>query len=164
MVRFISEAIGEQQRMAAPQVECAISKLSGIRRSSDAVGQRLMTEEERYVETSTPQIERRTATALPTSQAGNNAMSSLSTTQVRNNTASHACPLSGDELRFTQLLLYGGDLQSFLLENHLMASVLAETVNEQLYDEFDDTVIEFDGNTPVLVEDYLDDLKGMIPS
>ncbi len=77
---------------------------------------------------------------------------------------SGGCPLSGDELRFLQILLYGGDLQSFLSEKHLMASVLAEAVNEQLYDEFADTVIEFNENTPVIVDDYRNDLKGMIPS
>ncbi len=120
-------------------MEFDLSKLSGIRRSSDAVGQRLMTEEERYVEAE-----------LPAVQEAKDTMTD--------------CILSGDELRFTRILLYGGDLQGFLSEKHLMASVLAEAVNEQLYDEFADTVIEFDGNTPILVEDYLDDLKGMIPS
>ncbi len=169
MIRFISEAIEEQKKMAVPKVEFDLSKLSGIRRSSDAVGQRLMTEEERYVEASASQTGRKTETAPSTSQAEDNATPGLSITQAWDSTAaeqpaSPACILSGDELRFTQLLLYGGDLQGFLSEKHLMASILAEAVNEQLYDEFADTVIEFDGNTPILVEDYWDDLKGMIPS
>lgn len=139
MVRFLSEAIEEQKKSAVPKVAFDLSKLSGIRRSSDAVGQRLMTEEERYVEAEPPVVQEEKDIVTD-------------------------CILSGDELLFTRILLYGGDLQGFLSEKHLMASVLAEAVNEQLYDEFADTVIEFDGNTPILVEDYLDDLKGMIPS
>ncbi|MCD8082885.1 MAG: TerB N-terminal domain-containing protein [Clostridiales bacterium] len=141
MVQFISEAIAEQKKRTAAKIDFDLSKLSGIRKSSDAVGQKLMTEEERYVET-------------------------VSDEEIKadENPSPAECILSGDELRFLQILLYGGDLQGFLSEKHRMASVLAEAVNEQLYDEFADTVIEFDGNTPVLVEDYLDDLKGMIPN
>ncbi len=138
MVRFLSEAIEEQKKASASKVEFDLSKLSGIRRSSDIVGQKLMTEEEHYVEEESPAAQEEQDAAAD-------------------------CILSGDELRFMQILLYGGDLQKFLSEKHLMASILAEAVNERLYDEFADTVIEFDGNTPVLVEDYRDDLKGMIP-
>ncbi|MCD8197106.1 MAG: TerB N-terminal domain-containing protein [Lachnospiraceae bacterium] len=166
MIRFISEAIEEQKKNAAPKVEFDLSKLSGIRRSSDAVGQRLMTEEERYVEAEPPTLQAQNDAASSSSKAQVQAepASGQPGMQAQEGSASLTCILSGNELRFAQILLYGGDLQEFLLENHLMASVLAEAVNEQLYDEFADTVIEFDGNTPVLVEDYRDDLKGMIPS
>ncbi len=44
-----------------------------------------------------------------------------------------------------------------------MASVVAEAANERLFDVFADTVIEFDGDTPVIVSDYVDDLKGLFP-
>lgn len=43
-----------------------------------------------------------------------------------------------------------------------MPSVVAEQINEKLFDQFADTVILFDGDTPELIEDYADDLKGMI--
>ena len=44
-----------------------------------------------------------------------------------------------------------------------MLSVLADEINENLYDEFGDTVIETnETGIPVLVEDYIDDLKGML--
>ncbi|MDO4619327.1 MAG: TerB N-terminal domain-containing protein [Lachnospiraceae bacterium] len=144
VVQLLTEAItkesAEKKRAAKPKVEFDLSKLSGIRRSSDAVGERLMTEEERYIEE---------PAAAETDQEP---------------AAENDCILSGNALRFMQLLLYGGDLSGFLSQNHLMASVLAESVNEDLFDEFADTVIEFDGDTPVIVEDYSDDLKGMIPS
>ena len=41
--------------------------------------------------------------------------------------------------------------------------VLADEINENLYDTFGDPVIEMeDDDTPVLIEDYLDYLKGML--
>ncbi|MCC8129848.1 MAG: TerB N-terminal domain-containing protein [Clostridiales bacterium] len=141
MVKLLTETIAEQKKAPAARVEFDLRKLSGIRKRSDAVGQRLMTEEERYVE---PEPE----PPVAPEERG----------------PASDCILSGNELRFMQILLYGGDLQRFLSQGHLMASLLAETVNERLYDEFADTVVEFEGNTPVLVADYVDDLKGMIPS
>ncbi len=137
MVKLLTKAIEAQKKAAAPKVEFDLSKLSGIRKSADAVGQRLMTEEERYVEETPP------ATPAEPEQDG---------------------ALPEPERRFLQLMLYGGDWRGFLAERHLMASVLAEAVNEHLYEEFADTVIAFDGDTPVLVEDYIEDLKGMIPA
>ncbi|MCD8077318.1 MAG: TerB N-terminal domain-containing protein [Lachnospiraceae bacterium] len=163
MVRFLSEAIIEQRKPAVVRVEFDLSRLPGIRRSSEAVGQALMTEEERYTEEVAPVMpkEKHTAaSAIPTAEPEARAIPSAIQTEEPE---TPACPLSGDELRFLQLLLYGGNLESFLTETHRMASLLAESVNEQLYDEFADTVIEFDGNTPILVEDYREDLKGMIP-
>lgn len=165
MVRFLSEAIAEQKKTVAVKVVFDLSKLSGIRKSSDTVGQKLMTEEERYVEAeSFATGEERCKETEQSEMRGECYPQDKQTGMSEETSAETDCVLSGNELRFLQLLLYGGDLQGFLQEKHLMVSVLAEAVNERLYDEFADTVIEFDGNTPVLVEDYLDDLKGMIPS
>ena len=38
----------------------------------------------------------------------------------------------------------------------------ADSVNEKLFDIFGDTVIEFSGDDPAVIEDYADELKGMI--
>ncbi|MCD8368790.1 MAG: TerB N-terminal domain-containing protein [Clostridiales bacterium] len=181
MVRLIEDAIAEQKKAATPIIEFDLRQLNRIRKSSETIGNKLMTEEERYAdgdETLTAageapsSVDQKkipvTDSAIPlsASSAGftGSADSPCASTVSPAESTSGGCPLSGDELRFTQILLYGGDLQSFLSEKHLMASVLAEAVNEQLYDEFADTVIEFNENTPVIVDDYRNDLKGMIPS
>ena len=39
---------------------------------------------------------------------------------------------------------------------------MADSINEKLYDAFADTVLTFDGDTPVVIEDYEEELKGMI--
>ncbi|MCD8011275.1 MAG: TerB N-terminal domain-containing protein [Lachnospiraceae bacterium] len=180
IIKLLSESIKKVRKPAPLRVEFDLSRLPDIRRSSEAVGQALMTEEERYTETGTSvaagaescskTISSTTAKAECAAGANTSALPAVEhrpeierSAISAKSSAAPACPLSGDELRFLQLLLYGGNIESFLMETHRMPSLLAESVNEQLYDEFADTVIEFDGNTPILVEDYREDLKVMIP-
>ncbi|MCD8348462.1 MAG: TerB N-terminal domain-containing protein [Lachnospiraceae bacterium] len=202
----LREVIADQKKAARSKIEFDLSLLGDIRRSSEAIGQKLMTEEERYIdappytknesfkgnrecEKTESHIESKYETgtqyhaefkpeALPQTctvcrcDAGvkqqtefeHKAVASDFSGNESTDRGEGTLPLSDDELRFVQLLLYGGDLPGFLSEIHRMASLLAESVNEKLYDTFADTVIEFDGDAPVIVEDYLDDLKGMIPS
>ncbi len=140
-----------------PEIVFDLSKLEGIRRSAETVGQKLMTEEERYVEQPVP-VHRDTLISITETQDTGALPLSAAAPEKRT-----GCVLSGQELRFMQLLLYGGDWRGFLTQRHLMASVLAETINDRLFDEFSDTVIIFDGNRPVIVDEYREELKGMIP-
>ncbi|MBQ5341183.1 MAG: TerB N-terminal domain-containing protein [Oscillospiraceae bacterium] len=41
-------------------------------------------------------------------------------------------------------------------------SLLCDSVNEKLYELIGDTAIEFDGDTPVIVDDYLEEVKGAL--
>ena len=68
------------------------------------------------------------------------------------------CPLEGAQYRLVQSLLYGRDLNWVRSEGHML-SVLLDSINDTLYDIFQDTVLE-DG--PSLVEDYIDELKEMV--
>lgn len=67
-------------------------------------------------------------------------------------------PLSGAEYRLLHCLLYGGDIGWVRTEGHL-PSVLADGINEKLYDVFLDSVV--DGELR-LAEDYIADLKEMV--
>ena len=71
-------------------------------------------------------------------------------------------PLDENETAFLRILLYGGDLQALLRERGLLLSMVADSINEKLFDRFSDTVLLFDGETPEPVEDYLEQLKGWI--
>lgn len=62
------------------------------------------------------------------------------------------------ECRFLQCLLYGGDT-GWMRSEGVLPSVLADGINEKLYDLFQDCVLD---GTPQLVEDYADDLKEMV--
>lgn len=66
--------------------------------------------------------------------------------------------LTGPEARLLACLLTGEDT-SWLRQEGLMPSVLADAINEKLYDLFGDTVLDADG---LPVPDYVDDLKEML--
>ena len=43
-----------------------------------------------------------------------------------------------------------------------MLSVLVDAINEALYEQLSDTAIEFEGDVPKIIEDYIDDLKAIV--
>lgn len=69
-------------------------------------------------------------------------------------------PLTRDEYRLLQSLLYGRDY-SWVRSSGLMLSVLVDGINDKLYDTFSDSVLLGD-DPPELIEDYIADLKEMI--
>ena len=79
------------------------------------------------------------------------------------------CQEENDDTLFTKeersllaALLEGRDLSSVEELKNVSASLLCDEINEKLMDEIGDTVIEFDGDVPVLIEDYIEDVKGMM--
>lgn len=129
----INEFLEEKKRDAAPKIEIDMSKLQGIRTASEITGKKLIVDEE---------TEEITAPDEP---------------KPANNTE-----LSDDEFAFMQKMLYGEDYESFLHKKGIMLSVIVDCVNEKLFDLFGDTVIDFNGDVPELIEDYIEELKGII--
>ena len=68
--------------------------------------------------------------------------------------------LSPEEDALVRCLLDKEDPQHVNLNGKIM-SVIVDSVNEKLFDEIGDIVIE-NGNPPTLVEDYAEELKGLI--
>ncbi|MGN0109545.1 MAG: TerB N-terminal domain-containing protein [Bifidobacterium sp.] len=56
-------------------------------------------------------------------------------------------------------LLNGEPYEDELRRRHESLSMLVDRINERMMDEIGDTVIEFDGDRPVIIEDYEDDLR-----
>lgn len=69
-------------------------------------------------------------------------------------------PLTKDEYRLLQSLLYGRDY-GWVRSSGLMLSVLVDSINDKLYDTFSDSILLGD-DPPELIEDYIADLKEMI--
>lgn len=67
------------------------------------------------------------------------------------------CPLDAVQYRLMQCLLYGRDIR-WVQQEGKMLSVLLDSINEKLYDIFQDSVIEEEA----LVDDYIDELKEMV--
>lgn len=129
----------EEQKLKQPKIEFNLSQLLTIR--ADAAGTRdsLLTEEELQAEQEeNKQIEE----AVVDDEQENYGLSSEETTTIT-------------------LLLKGKDLNKCLKGQHLMAAVIIDNINEKLFDEFGDNVIEFINDIPTVIEDYQEDLEDM---
>lgn len=71
--------------------------------------------------------------------------------------------LTKQEYEFLNLILNKKSWKEYIFQNHLMVSVIADSINEKLYDEIGDVVIGMDGDTPELVEDYRPELEALFP-
>lgn len=70
--------------------------------------------------------------------------------------------LTPQQREFMRRILAGQDATAYARENHLMMAVLVDSVNEAFYDEIGDSVLEMDGDTPVLIEDYREDVENFV--
>ena len=59
-------------------------------------------------------------------------------------------------------LLRKEPIQPYLKAHHLMPSIVADGINEVLFDQIGDNVLEWDGDTITVVEDYQEDLLQLI--
>lgn len=66
------------------------------------------------------------------------------------------------ETTVLRMLTQGKSVSGYLREHHLMASVVADAINETYYDEIGDSIVEYDGSELTLVEDYVEDVMQLI--
>ena len=125
----------KQQEAAAKRVQIDYSALAQIRREAAITQDKLATEEEMEEE----------------------APSAVQPPPPQPETLPGDCPLDKTQYRLMQNLLYGGDT-SWVQREGKMVSVLLDSINEILYDVFQDAVIE----DQQVVEDYIDELKEMV--
>ena len=67
-------------------------------------------------------------------------------------------PLAPAEYRLLQSLLYGRDRSWVRTEGYIL-SVLLDGINDKLYDVFQDSVLDEDGQP---ISDYIEELKEMV--
>ena len=139
LVKIIHEEIktllAEKEAAKAKIITIDYSKLSSIRSDAALTQDKLTVEEE--PEPEEPQAPEPSAPETPADS-----------------------PLDAPEYRLLRCLLYGGDLDWVQSEGYL-PSVLADSINEKLYDTFADSVLEMN-DPPEIVEDYIEDLKEMV--
>lgn len=133
----IDAFVAEQRAAEARRVHLDFSQLARIRADADVTQERLVVEEEEPPVSSFPApAEEEAAPAdLPAEE--------------------DAAELTAPELHLLRALLTNGDL-AWVRAEGLMLSVLVDGLNEKLYEDFADTVIE--GDPPAVVPDYLDEL------
>jgi hypothetical protein len=125
------------------------TKLDDIRISSERIQEQLVTDEPlqevMMIQTKLKTIE-------------NNVPINLYKTSSQDNM------LSEVQIDVLKSLLDGNisEMNEILRENGLMLTVVMDEINEILFDHFNDSCISFDENEPVIVEDYIEELKGII--
>ncbi len=129
-----------KKREQTAKIEIDVTKLCGIRQSADIIRDRLIVEEEPEAPAA-PELVPEPEQSVPEDSG---------------------LPLNGGELGYLRCLLYGGDANAAAKAAGSMPSLLADAINEKLFDLFGDTVIDLSGSEPGVIEDYTDELKGMI--
>ena len=71
------------------------------------------------------------------------------------------CGLSGVQTAVLRELLAGRSADDLISENHLMTSVVADSINEILFDEIGDNVIECTDDGLAIMEDYIDEVDAL---
>lgn len=130
----------EKKRNEKPVITLNLSSLGEIRRSADQTRDKLIIEEEE------PEIVIKQEPVAAVSEPAEENEFGLSTV----------------EEAFLRALLYEKSYAEILRENATTALLLSDSINEKLFDNFGDTVIDFSGDTPELIEDYINELKERI--
>ena len=148
------------------------SKLRGIRAAAAVTQEALLTEEERSEEPVSvptapapvpqpaPASMLQTKAAAPAAPAP--APAAPAPAPAAPAPAASDSPLTVLEARFLQGLLDGTPATQLLGPGDPFVSVVADSINEKFFDLVGDTVIDFDGDEPCLIEDYLDDIREVL--
>lgn len=136
----VQNLLAEKKAAEAKKIVIDYSQLSKIRQEA-AVTQEKLTVEEELEEPEIPEP-----------------MPAMTEEPEMVSSAAEDSPLTGHEYRLLQCLLYSRDF-SWVHKEGLMLSVLSDSINDKLYDIFQDSVMD---DSPSLVDDYIDDLKEMV--
>lgn len=137
---------------ARPEIRIDLNALSGIRADAEYTMEKLMTDEEREPEPVCPEAAPSNGPASIENQAA-----AMEPAAFEDGTALFG--LDALEYRILNCLLSGKNLAEVDLKGKIL-SVLIDGINEKLFDEIGDLVIENE-SSPVLIEDYRDELMEM---
>ena len=71
-------------------------------------------------------------------------------------------PLDDIQLEILRALLAGKPVSGLIREHHLMPALTADMINEAMYDEIGDSIVDCDNDNLSLVEDYREDLTQLL--
>ncbi len=94
----------------------------------------------------------------PTKSAKSNTVKKPPESENENNDSG----LTSGETEILRCLLEGKDANAAARKNGLTLSIAVDSINEKMFDKFGDTVILFDADIPIILQDYAEELKGLI--
>lgn len=155
--------LAEKRAAEESKVTIDYAQLAQIRRDASLTQEKLIVDEDMDIpETPAPQPEPpqelEQMGLFPAEEPGDGGQGRAQPLPAEDAGGAGGSPLAPAEYRLLQCLLYGGDPGWVQGEGWLL-SVLVDGINEKLYDTFLDCVLD---DTPRLIDDYIDDLKGMV--
>lgn len=156
----ISALLEEKKEKERLKIEIDVGKLVGIRRAAEETKAKLIVDDEdEFPDIPSADIQE---TKLFTETENSRTEPLSEDAQAVTEAVSDDIPLDDTEREFLKCLLDGRPFGEVIRSGGRMLSIVADSVNEKLFDIFGDTVIAFDGDSPVLIDDYTDELKGLI--
>lgn len=150
--KAIIEFHEQELEAAKPKIEINFGNLSQIRQEASITRESLLTDQEKEFD-----AQDLNEPALNNIENKENAKVS----DFDNEAIADSFDLSEDESHFLLALIKNENWHSYLDKKHLMPSILADSINEKLFDEIGDSVIEFEADQPKIIDDYQEDLEKM---
>ena len=164
----VTTRLKEREERERRRITIDLSKLASIRSAAHLTQEALLTDEERGEVLETPVAPVATPQAPPPEVEKPAAPAPQETPQELEpkplasdeGDAPFASDLLSDvEARFIAGLMEGKPASELLGPADPFASVVADSINEKLFDVVGDAIIEFDGDEPHIIEDYLEDVR-----
>lgn len=151
-IRTYQRQLKEAQR---PKVHIDLGGIDQIRQDAAVTQESLLTDEERQAikedQEESVAAQKTTLAPAPSQPQPTAPATELAPTS-----------LNADQAFLVRALLKGKPWKDYLKKHHLMVSIVADQINEALFDEIGDDVIEFNqDDQPAIIEDYRADLEKM---
>lgn len=149
---YVTTVLEAEREAARPRVTIDLSQLSRIRDDAAGTTERLLTDSER-------DLPGAGATLAETSD-----VSPAPKEHAPTASAPEFCVPGLDALHSAILaaLLRSEDIAAILRTHHLFPSIVCDTINAALLEDIGDTILDCDGATITLIDDYKDDLIHLI--
>lgn len=158
----IMQGIADYQEILAerarPKVKINMASLDQIRADAAETKESLLTEEERQLEAE----EAEKNTSESNKQASKSSVAEEKMANDIDESAASDLGLDENEEQLLLALFSGQPYQDFLRQRHLLLSVVVDQINEKIFDEIGDAVIDCDGQKAKIVEDYRSDLADLL--
>lgn len=70
--------------------------------------------------------------------------------------------LTDVELHIIKCLLENKDIYAFCQSKNILMEIVIDNINEKLYDNFSDNIIDFSDSSPYIYEEYIEELKNLL--
>lgn len=171
---YIDEVIREDERQVAeaarPKITVDLSGLEQIRKDAIATRNSLLTEEERAkmeededmagscTEAAENEAEEEAANGEAVSEKAARVMDAPAPPSAVPSDLS----LDTVQVQILRRLLHGESVREIIKENRLMPTMVADAINEAMFDEIGDTVLSCEDDALALVDDYRDDIAQLL--